>query len=512
MTASRDDVVGSEERRYKSALTKSQRKMMKGALENLKKVKMNIEEYESKLRAGTFDPIAIRDSIMDDFEVITNAEEVGRGSGALTASIITSRHRAECERVLAELFILTNGNETILEAVPDAEKGYAEDLLSFQRKARRYQNELQAGPISANRIEHIGNGIAFGRVFMNIAMSRSTCIQSGFLKFIMSRLQESYEELDEILLKIAVDDRLKVARLEEALDDAEAKFQEQTHQFNTEQQTVSVKNDVIERLESMVEEERSKISSLEGALLTKDEEIVHLRNQLQSSERHLSKTEYKKLSSDERTKLKLDRSNAPISKSALPSPSQEQLNQAQTFFKSFLPPPTTKSTESPDPSEDSTSIVMDSTNVMEVPPANTEVMKPATELTLERSSSMITAPAIRKRSFNSSVCSMDSESSSSFKTTSSAESVSSVPSLKSLLRPNNFKSKLSTMLDDTASISTVDVSDDLAPDPKIFVMSSLRSSVGTTILTDDLAPDPFIIPSTQPPATAVVLSDELAPD
>ena len=144
MTASRDDVVGSEERRYKSALTKSQRKMMKGALENLKKVKMNIEEYESKLRAGTFDPIAIRDSIMDDFEVITNAEEVGRGSGALTASIITSRHRAECERVLAELFILTNGNETILEAVPDAEKGYAEDLLSFQRKARRYQNELQA--------------------------------------------------------------------------------------------------------------------------------------------------------------------------------------------------------------------------------------------------------------------------------------------------------------------------------------------------------------------------------
>lgn len=69
------------------------------------------------------------------------------------------------------------------------------------------------------------------------------------------------------------------------------------------------------------------------------------------------------------------------------------------------------------------------------------------------------------------------------------------------------------MLDDTASISTVDVSDDLAPDPKIFVMSSLRSSVGTsTVLTDDLAPDPLIVPSTQPPATAVVLSYELAPD
>ena len=78
----------------------------------------------------------------------------------------------------------------------------------------------------------------------------------------------------------------------------------------------------------------------------------------------------------------------------------------------------------------------------------------------------------------------------------------------------SLKSKLSTtMLDDTASISTVDVSDDLAPDPKIFVMSSLRSSVGTsTVLTDDLAPDPFIVPSTQPPATAVVLTDELAPD
>ena len=69
------------------------------------------------------------------------------------------------------------------------------------------------------------------------------------------------------------------------------------------------------------------------------------------------------------------------------------------------------------------------------------------------------------------------------------------------------------MLDDAASISTVDVSDDLAPDPKIFVMTSLRSSVGTSIvLTDGLAPDPFIVPSTQPPATAVVLSDELAPD
>ena len=71
------------------------------------------------------------------------------------------------------------------------------------------------------------------------------------------------------------------------------------------------------------------------------------------------------------------------------------------------------------------------------------------------------------------------------------------------------------MLDDTASIPTVDASDDLAPDPKIFVMSSIRSSVGVStcvILTDDLAPDPVVIPSTQLPATMVVLSDELAPD
>ena len=52
-------------------------------------------------------------------------------------------------------------------------------------------------------------------------------------------------------------------------------------------------------------------------------------------------------------------------------------------------------------------------------------------------------------------------------------------------------------------------------DPKIVGVSSTRSSVGvstSTVLTDDLAPDPVVIPLTQPPATMVVLSDELPPD
>jgi hypothetical protein len=80
------------------------------------------------------------------------------------------------------------------------------------------------------------------------------------------------------------------------------------------------------------------------------------------------------------------------------------------------------------------------------------------------------------------------------------------------LRISNPVSKPNIVLDDTASLSIIDASNDLPPDPKIS-MSSLQSSTGTTVvLTDDLAPDPFIVPSTQPPATAVVLSDELAPD
>ena len=99
------------------------------------------------------------------------------------------------------------------------------------------------------------------------------------------------------------------------------------------------------------------------------------------------------------------------------------------------------------------------------------------------------------------------------KSSSSIESISSVstPSLRSTLHIGNPTSKPNIVLDDTASTSTVD--DEVPPDPKIFVMSSLRSSAGTSVvLTDDLAPDPPIVPSTQPPATAVVLSDELAPD
>ena len=76
----------------------------------------------------------------------------------------------------------------------------------------------------------------------------------------------------------------------------------------------------------------------------------------------------------------------------------------------------------------------------------------------------------------------------------------------------NLPSKLSIVLDDTASLSTIDVSNDLPPDLKISVPSLQSSTRTTVVLTDDLAPDPSLVPSTQPSATTVVLSDELAPD
>ena len=88
----------------------------------------------------------------------------------------------------------------------------------------------------------------------------------------------------------------------------------------------------------------------------------------------------------------------------------------------------------------------------------------------------------------------------------------SIPPVESSLRIGDLPSKPSIVLDDTASLSTIDVSNDLPPDLKIF-MPSLQSSTRTTVvLTDDLAPDPSLVPSTQPPATKVVSSDELAPD
>ena len=379
-------------------------------------------------------------------------------------------------------------------------------LRSYQKQAQRYRDELRMGEIHRDRMEHFEFVISHGR-------TRIEWVAEPLLAEMMEGDLVEHSELRSSL-------KSNITRLRGIYEQLEINILEALANS-------SGQNAAIESLEYAIDEERAKNSALEEIIAVQDAEIAHLQDQLQSSDRHLPKAEYKKLSSEDRAKLKLDRSNTPTPKSSPPSPSQEQLDQAQTFFKSFLPPPTTKSMESPDPSEDSVGIVMDSVtevlaagteamkcaNVVEVPAADTEAMKPAIEPTLERSSPLPTAPAIRKRSINSSVCSIGSESMSSFKNSSSAESISSVPSLKSILRANNSKSKLSTMLDDTASISTVDVSDDLAPDPKIFVMSSLRSSVGTsTVLTDALAPDPFIVSSTQPPATAVVLSDELAPD
>ena len=198
-----------------------------------------------------------------------------------------------------------------------------------------------------------------------------------------------------------------------------------------------------------------------------------------------------------------------------PLPSQKQLDEAQQFFRSFLPPPTNKSTLSPVPPDDH--IALNSANLAEA----------------------VTIPSIRKRSFGSSVCSIGSESPTSLKSPSSAESISSVPSLKSVHRVNNFKSKMSSMLDDTASTSTVDISDwshhpmklfenatklspdssdDLAPDPDALTFTGQASSVSNNgvVLTSDLAPDPSITcasgRSSLPQDSTVVSSDELAPD
>ena len=91
-------------------------------------------------------------------------------------------------------------------------------MLSYCRKARRHQREF----VDADRIKHIGNAIVFGRWDVNNARNsaqRFDCFfsqTSGYVESIISALQESYEELDEISLKMAVDDRLKLTRLEEA--------------------------------------------------------------------------------------------------------------------------------------------------------------------------------------------------------------------------------------------------------------------------------------------------------
>jgi len=340
--------------------------------------------------------------------------------------------------------------------------------------------------------------------------------------------------------------------------------------------TVEIKNDIIESLDSVVDDERSKYDGLEEIILRKDAEINNLQVKLQSSDRHLPKADYKKLNTTERAKLKLDRSCLPP-----PPVSPQQLDEAQTFFKSFLSPAIdTKDThiaQFPPVDTDSVAHCSD-VSLAESSPSTPEIYQieandvvvqespikqlseptvPTNDSEQEENSTTTSAPAIRFRSQAPSTCSIRSDSpSSSIKSSSTIKSISPIPSLKSPLRIGNLTSKPSIVLDDTASITTIDVSDnlppvmsslrtstgtsivltddlapdplvlddsasisainvsgDLPPDPKIFVMSSLRSSAGTSVvLTDDLAPDPFIVPSTQPPATTVVLSDELAPD
>jgi len=471
----------------------------------------------------------------------------------------------------------------------------------------------------------------------HITEARSECTQleDAVWKELMSdqsKLRNDVSELQNIVS--AKDEEIADLRAGATNKDEVAYLGQSLEETKT---AVATKDDIIKALESMVDDERSKSSSLEEMMLKKETEIAQLRARLQSSDRHRPKAEYKKLTTKERAKLKLDRRNPPC-----PPASSQQLDEAQDF-KSSLPLPAV----------DTDSIAHRSdVSLTESLRSTTKIYQVAAEDTARESPIELPVPMIRDHSPDSSIDSIRPESSPSplkgtstvtaghlrdileelkdvldtavldtaggrpvfinrddiiakrteyirgiqylekiqakrnssliakiiakidvdyedviptidtllratsdghpvdvnihgmvsdadgtsadvdcgdidseladiiacphdklVKSSSSIESISSVstPSLRSTLHIGNPTSKPNIVLDDTASTSTVD--DEVPPDPKIFVMSSLRSSAGTSVvLTDDLAPDPPIVPSTQPPATAVVLSDELAPD
>ena len=165
MTAFRDDVFGSEGQRYGSALTKSQRKQLRSVSRDIFYQTSKADTHLSSLENGDADVDMVRQAIEQGRGVITQAQSIQKDTGSYSLS----RDIKRLERILGDLIMFIDGEKGILDAVPSREEEYVAGMLSYCRKARRHQRELQLGSVDADGIKHIGKSIAFGRLEVNLA-------------------------------------------------------------------------------------------------------------------------------------------------------------------------------------------------------------------------------------------------------------------------------------------------------------------------------------------------------